>query len=432
MKRKHLLLFLLLYSTSTWPQHYILDSIRPTLGHLIDFEANQFKYAQDSPSFKRLFKRLDSIYLGKKDKLHIFHIGGSHIQADIYSNKIRTYLQNMNEVSMAQRGFVFPYHLAHTNNPTNYRITAKKELWQGYRCSIKKDSIAWGLSGITAAFRSQEDTIYIKSNHKNYTKKPYTFDKLRVFFNTWKEDYQIAPLDSSIVVSELLNTDKLYKEFRFGKKIDSVALRILIKDSTATNPEFALMGIEFMNDDPGIEYTSIGVNGASFAYYSRAAFFEKQLNMYRPDLFIISIGTNDAYMPKDRFDPVSFKEYYESFMQMVLRANPDCAILLTVPNDDYYRKRYKNPNTAVQEKIILELVKKYDMAVWDFYEIMGGLGSSNLWYQNQLMPRDRIHFTRLGYSIKADLFMDALIKAWATSTLRSEDELLTHFKHLDE
>ena len=431
MKYVFIILFFSL-NVTLHAQQYVLDSITPTLGHLINFDANTLKYAEDSPSFHKFFAQLDSIYVGKNQKLHIFHIGGSHIQADIYSNKLRTYLQNMNEVSMAQRGFVFPYHLAHTNNPTNYRIEAEKELWQGYRCSIRKDSIAWGLAGVTAAFRAYNDTIFVKSNYKNYTKKPYQFDKLRVFYNTDKEDYNIALLDSSLLVSDLLNTDKMYKEFRFNKKVDSIALRIHIKDSTALNPEFALMGIEYMNDNPGIEYTSIGVNGASFAYYNRAVYFEKQLKLYKPDLFIISIGTNDAYMPKDRFDAIEFKEYYEAFMQMILRANPECAILLTVPNDDYYRRRYKNPNTAVQEKIILELANKYQMAVWDFYEIMGGYGSSNKWYQNKLMPRDRIHFTYLGYSIKADLLLTALVKAWAKSTHRDETELLEHFKTLDE
>ncbi|HLT33927.1 MAG TPA: hypothetical protein VKZ98_09070, partial [Aquaticitalea sp.] len=159
MKNK-LIALLLICHVSVFAQHYILDSLAPTLGHLINFEANTFQFAEDSPSFQRFFGRLDSLYSGKPEKLHIFHIGGSHIQADIYSNKIRTYLQNMNDVSMAQRGFVFPYHLAHTNNPTNYRITAEKELWTGYRCSIRKDSIAWGMSGATAAFRAYSDTIY--------------------------------------------------------------------------------------------------------------------------------------------------------------------------------------------------------------------------------------------------------------------------------
>ncbi len=430
--KKLLLLCVLIVHFSVKAQHYQLDSIKPTLGHLINFDANTFKFAETSQSFNRFFGHLDSIYAGKRDKLHIFHIGGSHIQADIYSNKIRTYLQNMNEVSMAQRGFVFPYHLAHTNNPINYRINANKDLWQGYRSSIRKDSIAWGMAGVTAAFRGYTDTIFIKSNHRNYTKNKYEFNELRIFFNTDKDDYNIALLDSSLLDSELWNSDKMYKQFRFNKKLDSIALRIQIKDSTALQPEFAFMGLEFMNDDPGIEYTSIGVNGASFAYYNRAAYFEKQLALYKPDLFIISIGTNDAYMPKDKFDALQFKEHYEAFIQMILRINPECAILMTVPNDSYYRRKYQNPNTAIQQKIITELAQKYQMAVWDFYEIMGGLGSSNDWYKNKLMPRDRIHFTFLGYSIKADLFMEALIKAWSVSTNRNESELLQHFKTLDE
>ena len=413
-------------------QRYVLDSVKPLVENLINYEANTFKLASESPTFNRFFAKLDSVYAGKAKKLHIFHIGGSHIQADIYSNKLRTYLQNTNELSQGQRGFVFPYHLAHTNNPTNYRISGNKDLWQGYRSSIKKDSIAWGLAGVTAAFRMYEDTLYIKSNYKNYTKRPYDFNKLRVFYNTWKNDYHLNVLDSNLVSSDTLNLDKMYREFRFNKPVDSIAFHIRLKDTTITNPEFALMGFEYMNENPGIEYTSIGVNGGSFDYYKRAAYFEKQLALYSPDLFIISIGTNDAYMPKSKFDAEKFRENYEAFIQMIQRVNPDCAILLTVPNDDYYRKKYQNPNTAVQETVIMELAKKYQMAVWDLYEIMGGLGSSNKWYQKKLMPRDRIHFTFLGYSIKADLFLDALIDAWANSTNRDKEELLNHYHNLNE
>ncbi|WP_066220540.1 GDSL-type esterase/lipase family protein [Formosa haliotis] len=431
MKFKILVLSLIL-SLPVFGQHYVLDSITPEYGHLINFEANTFQYASESPYFQKFFADLDSVYLGKKKKIHIFHIGGSHIQADIYSNKIRTYLQNINDVSLGQRGFVFPYHLAHTNNPTNYRIEADKSQWKGYRCSVSKDSVAWGLSGVSAAFRGVEDEIYVKSNYRNYTKKPYTFNKLRVFYNTWLEDYDINIADSTLVTLDTINYAGMYREYRFNRTLDSVALNLKIKDTACVSPEFLLMGMEFMNDDPGIEYTSIGVNGASFAWYNRSAYFEKQLQLYKPDMFIISVGTNDAYMPKSSFKPEEFRAYYEDFIQMIQRANPDCAILLTVPNDDYYKKSFPNPNTAVQQKIIMELTKKYNMAVWDLYSIMGGLGSSNKWYKAKLMPRDRIHFTKLGYSIKADLFLKALVDAWAESTHQDKDLLLTHFKNLDE
>jgi lysophospholipase L1-like esterase len=154
------------------------------------------------------------------------------------------------------------------------------------------------------------------------------------------------------------------------------------------------------------------------------------LGLYKPDLFIISIGTNDAYMPKADFKPEEFRANYEAFIQMIQRINPNCAILLTVPNDDYYQRKRANPNTAIQEQIILELAEKHKMACWDFYAVMGGLGSSNKWYKNKLMPKDRIHFTSLGYSIKGDLLLKALVDAWAKSTGRDSETLLNDFKTL--
>lgn len=431
MKTKLLLLFIG-FNTSLFGQNYILDSLTPKYGHLINFEENVFKMAEKSPSFNQFFAKLDTIYSGQKQKLHIFHIGGSHVQADIYSNKIRTYLQNTNTISQGQRGFVFPYHLAHTNNPINYRIEATKSKWQGYRSSIIKDSIAWGLSGITAAFREKSDTIIVKSNYRNDTKQPYEFNKLRVFYNTWKADYNLRVLDSELLISDTLNLEHMYREFRFNKLIDEVKLCLELKNDTIQNPEFALMGMEFMNDADGIEYTSIGVNGGSFAFYNRSAYFEKQLELYHPDLFIISIGTNDGYMPKSEFDPEQFRMYYDAFIRMIQRVNPDCAILLMVPNDNYYQRKSPNQNTATQQKVIVELASKYQMPVWDLYEIMGGLGSSNKWFQNKLMPQDRIHFTPLGYNIQADLFMNALIDAWAKSTNRNKEELLKHYKTLND
>lgn len=117
-------------------QEYVLDSLLPNYGDLIHMDSNVLLGADNSPNFNHFFSKLDSVYSGKKEKLHIFHIGGSHIQADIYSNKLRTYFQNMNEVSMGQRGFVFPFQLAHTNNPSNYSIKATKDKWKGYRNSV--------------------------------------------------------------------------------------------------------------------------------------------------------------------------------------------------------------------------------------------------------------------------------------------------------
>ncbi|WP_224491563.1 GDSL-type esterase/lipase family protein [Robertkochia flava] len=431
MKRLLSLLVVILLGVYASAQEYVLDSLLRVHPGLVKQEANTLYYAEDSPAFHHFFTQLDSVYQGKKEKLHIMHIGGSHIQADFYSNKLRTYLQNMNEVATSQRGFVFPYHLAHTNNPLNYRVEANNDLWEGYRCSVSSHETTWGLAGVTAAFREAVDTITIRSNYKNDDLRTrYCFNRLRIFYDTWTDDYQVRVIDSSLVLSDSLVDRGKFREFRFGGDLEEISIEVRRSEGAGKDSEFLLMGLEMMNDEPGIEYTSIGANGAKFDSYFRCELFEEQLSLYRPDLFIVSIGTNDAYTPN--FKPEKYERQYEEFIEMVQRVNPDCALLLTVPNDSYYKRRYPNRNTEQQQQIIHKLARKHQMAVWDFYEIMGGLGASGQWYENELMPKDRIHFTLFGYSVKADLLLDALVKQWEHFTSRPVNSILTHFKAIGE
>ncbi|MBL7472953.1 GDSL-type esterase/lipase family protein [Robertkochia sediminum] len=422
---------ILLFGTMVAAQNYVLDSLIRVHPDLVDLEANMLYYAGESPAFSRFFSKLDSVYQGERSKLHIMHIGGSHIQADFYSNKLRTYLQNMSEVATSQRGFVFPYHLAHTNNPLNYRVEAHNDLWEGYRCSVSYHKTTWGLSGVTAAFRKVRDTIVIKSNYKNDDLNTrYSFNRLRVFYNTWEDAYQVRVTEPALVLSDTVVDQGKFLELRFKEDVEEVSLVVERKLHAPRDTEFLLMGLEMMNDEPGIEYTSIGANGAKFDSYFRCELFEEQLNLYEPDLFIVSIGTNDAYTPN--FNPEKFEAQYEEFMAMIKRASPDCAILLTVPNDSYYKRRYPNRNTAKQQEIIHRLGQKYQMAVWDFYRVMGGYGASAHWYEQELMPADRIHFTQPGYSVKADLLLDALITEWERSASRPVNSILTYFKAIGE
>ena len=83
-----------------------------------------------------------------------------------------------------------------------------------------------------------------------------------------------------------------------------------------------------------------------------------------------------------------------------------------MPNDDYYKRRYANPNTAIQARMILELAQEEGCSVWDMYEIMGGYNSSSQWLQAGLMAYDRIHFTHAGYKHLADLFFTAFADAY--------------------
>jgi len=369
---------------------------------------HRIKFAEEAPSFKKLFHKLDTIAKGKQEDVHVFHIGGSHIQADIYSNRLRTYLQQMSPTAKGQRGFIYPYKIAGTNNPSNYNVTYDGK-WQGYRCSISKDSIAWGMAGVTAVFKDSVSNIKIKANHRGYAVQQYNFNRIRVFYDTWSEDYEISFRNSDLIADSKINKKAHFIEYILTQTIEELEFCVQ-RIGSPEDSEFLMMGIELMNDNTGVEYTTIGVNGASFKFYNRCTYFDDQLMLYKPDLFIVSVGTNDAYHPD--FKPEAYRKHYENLILRVQKANPDCAVLLTVPNDSYYKRQHPNPRTRVMQKIIYELAKKHKMAVWDFYEIMGGFNSSRDWYLNKLMPRDRIHFTQLGYRIKADLLLQALTGSW--------------------
>ena len=115
-------------------------------------------------------------------------------------------------------------------------------------------------------------------------------------------------------------------------------------------------------------------------------------------------------MPFKNFKPEEYKKNLEGMMKIVLEANPKCAILLTVPNDCYYRRKYPNKNTARQRDVIIELAKEYNAGIWDFYGFMGGLGSSYTWKNASLMRSDLVHFTKEGYHLKGELYIDAFLK----------------------
>jgi len=407
MKHKLLFFCLLLVSSSILSQTYMLDTIQDDYT-FVNWKANKLKFAEHAPSFARLFHKLDTIAKGGEADVHIFHIGGSHIQADIYSNRLRTYLQHMSPTSKGQRGFIYPYKIAGTNNPSNYTVTYDGD-WKGYRCSIKKDSVAWGMSGITAKFKDSVANVTIKANHRGYDAQKYDFNKIRIFYDNWTDDYDISLKNSELIADTKVNKEVHFIEYTLTETVEELDFCVR-KIGNDKNAEFLMMGIELMNDNPGVEYTTIGVNGASFSFYNRCKYFNDQLQLYKPDLFIVSVGTNDAYHPD--FKPEQYRIYYENLILNIQKANPNCAVLLTVPNDSYYKKKYPNPRTRVMQKIIYELAKKHKMAVWDFYEIMGGYNSSRDWYLNKLMPRDRIHFTQVGYRIKADLLLQAITDSW--------------------
>ena len=395
-------------NTYFYPAFLELDTTLQNTYPFINFAENCFRfYSPRSKNWEKLYSDLNKMVEFKDRKLNFYHIGGSHLQADLYTHDIRTYLQTQWQGLPGERGLIFPFSLAHTNGPRNYRFSSPNR-WRDYRsvAAVKPSGHQYGLMG--AVIECPDSVITIQFKYDKTEVKP-GFTRLRIYHNKGEFPYELnfGP-DEILIVDQHRNSVLGYTEAVFTDNIDTFNLQF----ARTTNQPFNLQihAVQLSNSQPGISYTAIGINGAGLYTYLGNANFEEQLKESPPDFFAFSVGTNDANVPYASFNPQTYKHNLELMIQRVLRANPNCAILLTVPNDAAYRRRYPNQNVARERDVIIELAKKYECPVWDFYAIMGGLGSSRVWMVNDLMGADMVHFTAPGYHLKAQLFIDALEK----------------------
>ncbi len=379
------------------PGDYYLGNTRYSF---ISYESNTLQLPADTTRFNRFFSLLDTLILQGQGQLNIVHFGGSHIQADIYTHLIR---QRLLDLSLSGgRGLVFPYDVAETNNPWNYsdRFTGS---WETCKCTRPADSCTLGVMGIAVTTRSPRASVTIEVED-NFP-LTFRFNRLRIFHEP--SPYLLRVVSGS---DTLLGTCRLTQGYTEFQLPDEVYRFTLLVQRDSVPAAFTLQGISLENDRPGIRYNAIGVNGAKLSSYLRCTLFTPQLAEIDPQLVIFSIGTNDGYTRT--FSDSLYQAEYRQLLDSTLKAVPEAAILLTVPNDSYLYKEAPNKNTEAMRRVIYRLAGEYHCAVWDFYTVMGGFNSSQDWYSLGLMKNDRVHFTREGYRLKGELFFSALLKAW--------------------
>jgi lysophospholipase L1-like esterase len=156
-------------------------------------------------------------------------------------------------------------------------------------------------------------------------------------------------------------------------------------------------------------YHTIGVNGARYDQYNLAPLFWRQLPALDADLFIVSLGTNEAQ--RAVFAESAFLRDFNNFIGRLHAASPRAVILVTTAPDSY-KGRYSNKVLkALNESLTREANKEF-IPLWDLYRITNGFGSAYSWSRRGLMSRDRVHFTAEGYRLQGQLLFNALAKGY--------------------
>jgi len=153
--------------------------------------------------------------------------------------------------------------------------------------------------------------------------------------------------------------------------------------------------------------------GTKYSDYDDLAELDNQLIRERPDLVIISLGTNDAFSGSSR---TKFYEKIDHLVAKIKTLSPQAVILFTTPSDALKKNPVTGVFTALPDleyvvSVIVKYANDHKMAYWNLHQIMGGSYSINTWFQRKLAAPDRIHFNGKGYN----MFADWLFEAFAAS-----------------
>ena len=209
------------------PGYYDVDF---TKYDFIDTSLNTIQFPQGSASFEPFFTKLDTLVFENRGKVRILHIGGSHLQADVISGRIREHLVKEYPGASAGRGFVFPYSAARTNTPASY-ASYYKGIWDKNKNVQHEITKPLGLLGIAISTRDPRAEITLLLDKYN-TEPIWGETSFRVFGYSDSNDVEpVLRIDSMDVFGTFDSTSQSYV-FTSPRPIDTIQIAFRWADTT--------------------------------------------------------------------------------------------------------------------------------------------------------------------------------------------------------
>lgn len=357
-------------------------------------------------SFTAFYDKLEHLLTQGEDCVNMLHIGGSHVQAGIFSHRVRTNLAANLPTALGGRGLLFPYSALRTNAPKGYELKTQGT-WTGQRCLTPALDAPLGLAGAQATTRDNSAQLILSLS----SLLPWTPSSLRVLGDAEANDITPVMVCGEDTIFPAPSDGKPGYCFSIpsGTETCTIAFRGIRQDSLG----FRVRGILPEGHTSGITYTASGINGAAVPSWLRCSKFEEELALLPPDLVIFGIGINDANVLPQRFDVGQFKANYRELIRRIRQVSPSCCFIFITNNDCWlnvkgYRHRF-NRNTPLVQQAMRQLAEECGGAVFDVFDLMGGLGSSSAWVRAGLQRADHIHFSAAGYELLGDLLYNALV-----------------------
>ena len=213
-------------SLTTAPGAYTLDLSRYDF---IDTTLNTIQFPKGNAAFAPFFNKMDTLVFENRGQIRILHIGGSHLQADVISGRIREHFIKEYPGASAGRGFVFPYAAARTNTPASY-ASYYKGIWDMNKNVQREIKKPLGLLGIAVSTSDPRAEISILLD--KYNSEPIWGEtKLRLFGYSDAGDVVPVLRVDSMDIYGVLDTASQSFVFTSPRPIDSIQIAFRWLDS---------------------------------------------------------------------------------------------------------------------------------------------------------------------------------------------------------
>lgn len=376
----------------------------------IDTFNYDFVQINHSPKLDRAMTKLNSIKNALinsstadfQQEFIIVHFGDSHIQGDYFSGEFRRTLQSYFGASGS--GIIFPYSLCKSFGPRGLQ-SSKIGLWKGTNILNSSEKNKIGLAGYELTTSDTISKLKFQFSEKfnaslsKTLKIWYLLDSTTTNFNLTNEFDEIkdTQYDGGWGV----------RTYNYKNAISD--FEVSIKSKKNNSAEFTFHGFEL--DQPiknGIKYHQCGVVGAQFSHLiNNSNLIVSQLKYLEPDLIVFSFGTNEAY--DNNIDSSKYFNQLNKFISQLNLTLPNTAIIFTTAPDTRSQGKVPSNQISINNQLI-KISKTHDLSLFDLNKAMGGWGSLNGWYKNNLVSSDKLHFSSSGYSLQGKLFSLAFLE----------------------
>src|SRR5580658_7040197 len=368
----------------------------------------QPQIAQSIPDLDVPPGSLDAFYasLHRKQVTRILHYGDSPTTADSITSDVRRLLQT--QFGDAGHGFLLIAKPWAWYGHNGIRLEAKG--WQIEPASQKRAPDGFhGLGGVS--FRGEPGAfsrVGLPDAHYASAVVYYLAQPGGGIFTVGSGE---AREEKIVEVNTAADEKKPgFAEFALPPGTTTIELRV-------TTGKVRLFGYRFDKEQPGVQYSSIGINGGQVQMvlrYFAADQWKEALRHENPALVILNYGTNESIFPA-----YVQKQYPDELRQVIARireALPHASLLLMGPMDRGTMDAAGQIVTPETLQRLIEVQKKVaaetGCAFFNTFAAMGGAGTMGRWYhaQPRLVSADFMHPLPAGAAKVGELFEGALMQ----------------------